>query len=324
MAGKKRARYDDESLKNLSMKMEIIQKVIADTTFGKSMIESVNKQFLDLHQFRRVLDAVHAMQIHDKIGKKPLSERLVRDYMCNPIEALYGDIYGIHEEDWEEFFIPKDAMESYEYVSKDLTEREQKVIELYYFEEMTLEEVGKVFSVTRDRIRQIIAKAIRKLRHPSRRNILSIGIGEWNRQQEIAKEQERLEEEAMHKAFIERLGKKAEVVIKGDVLPHEALEASISDLELSVRSFNCLKRAAYTTVADVLKANQYELMAVRNLGRRSLTEVVKNTYEYFQRNGMTNEQVFTLRNAIISDKEEDTESYIKFVDTVLKGGNPWL
>ena len=54
----------------------------------------------------------------------------------------------------------------------NLTEREQKVLKLRVGLEdgraRTLEEVGKRFDVTRERIRQIEAKALRKLRHPSR------------------------------------------------------------------------------------------------------------------------------------------------------------
>ena len=49
-----------------------------------------------------------------------------------------------------------------------LTEREQKVLRLRFGRARTLEEVGKEFNVTRERIRQIEAKALRKLRHPSR------------------------------------------------------------------------------------------------------------------------------------------------------------
>ena len=53
-----------------------------------------------------------------------------------------------------------------------LTERQRKVLELRFGindgKERTLEEVGQVFGVTRERIRQIEAKALRKLRHPSR------------------------------------------------------------------------------------------------------------------------------------------------------------
>ena len=56
--------------------------------------------------------------------------------------------------------------------SLQLTEREQKVLKLRFGLEdgrqRTLEEVGREFDVTRERIRQIEAKALRKLRHPSR------------------------------------------------------------------------------------------------------------------------------------------------------------
>ena len=53
----------------------------------------------------------------------------------------------------------------------------------------------------------------------------------------------------------------------------KVLEMSIEDLELSVRSFNCLKRANIATVEDIAKMTESEMMKVRNLGKKSLDEV---------------------------------------------------
>ena len=53
------------------------------------------------------------------------------------------------------------------------------------------------------------------------------------------------------------------------------LETTIEDLDLSVRSFNCLKRASINIVGDLVVKTEDEMMKVRNLGRKSLEEVKK-------------------------------------------------
>ncbi len=53
----------------------------------------------------------------------------------------------------------------------------------------------------------------------------------------------------------------------------KALEMSIEELELSVRSFNCLKRAGINTVEELIRKTEAEMMKVRNLGKKSLDEV---------------------------------------------------
>ncbi len=52
------------------------------------------------------------------------------------------------------------------------------------------------------------------------------------------------------------------------------MEMTIEELELSVRSYNCLKRAGLTTVADIVAKRENEMMQVRNLGKKSLEEVI--------------------------------------------------
>lgn len=59
----------------------------------------------------------------------------------------------------------------------------------------------------------------------------------------------------------------------------EVLDMTIEDLDLSVRSFNCLKRANINTVADLAEKTEDDMMKVRNLGRKSLEEVKKKLEE---------------------------------------------
>ena len=54
----------------------------------------------------------------------------------------------------------------------------------------------------------------------------------------------------------------------------KALEMTIEELDLSVRSFNCLKRTGINTVEDLVSKSEDEMMKVRNLGRKSLEEVM--------------------------------------------------
>lgn len=67
----------------------------------------------------------------------------------------------------------------------------------------------------------------------------------------------------------------AEIMVeKDDKGNQKVLEMTIEELDLSVRSFNCLKRAGINTVEDLISKSEEDMMRVRNLGRKSLEEVV--------------------------------------------------
>ena len=70
------------------------------------------------------------------------------------------------------------------------------------------------------------------------------------------------------------LGDKSTVVEKAQDSKDKMLELTIEELDLSVRSFNCLKRANINTVEDLISKTEDEMMKVRNLGRKSLEEVI--------------------------------------------------
>jgi DNA-directed RNA polymerase subunit alpha len=61
---------------------------------------------------------------------------------------------------------------------------------------------------------------------------------------------------------------------------NKVLETSIEDMDLSVRSYNCLKRAGINTVEDLTKKSREDMLKVRNLGLKSLEEVIQKLEGY--------------------------------------------
>ena len=116
-------------------------------------------------------------QLLQELGREPTPEEIAENSLETPIGEEEDSHLGDFIQD-DNVPVPAEAAaftllkEQLDEVLGTLTEREQKVLRLRFGlkdgRARTLEEVGKEFNVTRERIRQIEAKALRKLRHPSR------------------------------------------------------------------------------------------------------------------------------------------------------------
>lgn len=160
-----------------------------------------------------------------------------------------------------------------------LTERENKVLQMRYEWRIPLEEVGKEFGVTKERIRQIEAKAIRKLRFQYRKGaILCVSKAELRKAQNEA---ERYKEKAERlQAELDKIRnisqEQREEANKKGVL----LEEPIDILDLSVRSYHCCLRAGVNTLGDLCGKTYAEMKRVRNMGKTSLKEIENKMHEY--------------------------------------------
>jgi len=72
----------------------------------------------------------------------------------------------------------------------------------------------------------------------------------------------------------ESIGAQSTVVEKAEAQRDKVLEMTIEELDLSVRSFNCLKRVNINSVEDLVSKTEEDMIKVRNLGRKSLEEVI--------------------------------------------------
>lgn len=173
-----------------------------------------------------------------------------------------------------------------DYVLSTLTEREQKVIQLRFVDGLSLKDTGKAFNVTQERIRQVEAKALRKLRHPSRANIIKEGLTAVKAKEEAKGRLARATEEL--NVEIEKVRKETKLLqeIMATGRPKAEAEAvirehfknwnvDIDDMDLSVRAYNCLKRAGFNKVCDLVGMTREKFMKVINLGRKSMEEVIE-------------------------------------------------
>lgn len=156
------------------------------------------------------------------------------------------------------------------YEKGTITPREKDILDKKYKDVKTLEEVGNEIGVTKERVRQIISKAVRKLRH--RQSFFE--CGDYEHPEKVAKEKVKqlIEEQKQRwtyesaKKFIEEYESTHQQELNSELL--------IEELDLSVRSCNCLRRAGIKTVEELANKHIRDMYKIKNLGRKSLKEVV--------------------------------------------------
>lgn len=162
-------------------------------------------------------------------------------------------------------------------LDKYLTEPEAYVLRLRYINELKLEDIANLREVTRERIRQIEAKALRRLRHVVYTQSLSLSKQISNKKNEIKS----LESQ------IQKVRKNMDGIIP------DPADKPIEELPLSVREFNGLKRSGINNVHDILEAiNNIKIMGIRQLGPGSINNIINvlQKLDYLEKDRYTNQR----------------------------------
>lgn len=175
---------------------------------------------------------------------------------------------------------PKDFCQTLAYVLAGLPERERDVIRARFKDGDTLRAYGKKIGVSGDRVRQIEAKALAKLKAPTANSYLRFGV-------------EACIKTAYNTAYYEA-GAAAIAKMKAEIQKHNdevmkepkqahAITMPIETLELSVRAYHCMTRRGLKTVYDILQLTGEDFRRTRNLGVNTSAEIIrkleKNGYE---------------------------------------------
>lgn len=213
----------------------------------------------------------------------------------------YNLLDDIFREPWDTV-LTKDQTDGLEKAMEILSPREKEAVDAYYKRGLNLEQAGREFNVTRERFRQILAKAVRKLRHPARKSLILYGLETSKEMSEVEQMRVSLAAQAYSlvqwqtelDARAELLGYRERKQLGISEFSDEAnpdrddktfccvgcvLNVRIEILDLSVRSYNCLRRACIKTVGDLLSLSQEDMMRISNLGRKSMEEIINKMHE---------------------------------------------
>lgn len=138
-------------------------------------------------------------------------------------------------------------------------------------------EVSQEFEISRERTRQIEDKALRKLRHPSKRREIDENMLSYNLKENMDKKkelEERIEMFEGNKTEYER--KEAEDKLNEEIRALNRLK-NINELGLTTRTYNCLHRKGIETVEELTKYTVEDIWKIRNMGRKSFAEILRKT-----------------------------------------------
>lgn len=185
-----------------------------------------------------------------------------------------------------------DIVESFDKRFNELnvyTNREMTIFNLRYKNYYTLGQIANEIGISTERVRQILAKAVRKLMKPNVFNRLvehetkleMLNAEETSRIRSELKKEMSLEvamDIVAEKFGFESKEALEECLNNGGRFGNDKLDMTIDELDLTVRSYNCLKRRGVNTVGELVEYTLEDLMGFRNMGRKSIREVVEKVH----------------------------------------------
>ena len=189
-----------------------------------------------------------------------------------------------------------DQLKGLEYAISTLTQREQDCINTYCKSDLTFDEMRGTYHITRGRIWQIYRKALRKLRHPTRWKYIEIGYakpsGELEQQADERRKKLLESLNAEYDARIldirRKIGRADKILAELNGLDTiktaeqflDAVDTPIENFDFSVRTYNSLSRAGIKTITRLCACDMDKLRTVRNLGNKSIQEIVDKLAQY--------------------------------------------
>ena len=245
--------------------------------------------FPTLEEAKRARDEWHKVNTDRKIAliKQALLDKENKElskYPTYPYNAL-----KIVLNDDEIDKLDTELIDKYDEIAQEyLTDKEYRVLLQHFKDGVSLADISKdaYFQVSAERIRQIAFKGCKKMIHYLKQYKALVEKEQQEKERLLEKEKLNEYRERLVQEFYRRgiYTQEMELVF-GTIDAYPTLntqynQITIEDLDLSVRSYNCLRRAGIQTLQELTEKTMFDMMKVRNLGRKSLKEIHEKMLEY--------------------------------------------
>ena len=179
--------------------------------------------------------------------------------------------------------LPADINGTIEYLLARLSERDREIILKRYQEKRTYTDIAQDYDLTRERVRQIINKTLRKLSIGEGDKMLRYGIKEYfnqKYQKVIQIEKEQAEKTGYIKGWNAATTEYQTTKHIPQQLQTEKQNMSILHLDLSVRTYNALHFAGINTIQDLIELNGDQIKKIRNLGQKCWVEIYQTLADH--------------------------------------------
>ena len=245
--------------------------------------------FPTLEEAKRARDEWHKVNTDRKIAliKQALLDKENKELSKYPTYPYNALKIVLNDDKIDE--IDTDLIDKYDEIAQEyLTDKEYRVLSQHFKDGVSLADISEdtYFQVSRERIRQIAFKGCKKMIHCLKFYKALVEKEQHEKERLLEKEKlneyrERLVQEFHEKGIYTDEMKltfgEIEIVPEMDT---RLSQITIQDLDLSVRSFNCLRRAGISNLQELTEKTMFDMMKVRNLGRKSLKEIHNKMLEY--------------------------------------------
>lgn len=174
-------------------------------------------------------------------------EKNDKAYPYNLLEEIFAN------KEYELTELSEDMADGLTYAISALGERRKAIVQMYYAEGKSVREIAEFFGVSTSAIHTMKRNVVMRLRRPNAMCYITYGKKGFEEREQRMRLEKKVQRNSEHY--------------------QQVMGVRFEELDLSVRSFNCLRRAGFVTIGDIVDLTEDEIIQIKNMGWKQYDEI---------------------------------------------------